>query len=108
MRGKIPHIVQYQGSKRKLASQILQYVPEKFSRLIEPFSGVAAVSIAATSENRAERYIVNDINAPLIGMLREAIEEPEQLIDEYNKLIEISGEESAQETIKRILRDHLH
>ena len=86
MRGKIPHIVQYQGSKRKLASQILQYVPEKFSRLIEPFSGVAAVSIAAASENRAERYIVNDINAPLIGMLREAIEEPEQLIDEYTKV----------------------
>ena len=32
----------------------------------------------------------------------------ESEIDEYNKLIEISGEESAQETIKRILRDHLH
>jgi len=30
MREKIPHIVQYQGSKRILAPQILQYMPNKF------------------------------------------------------------------------------
>ena len=46
MNGKIPHIVQYQGSKRVLAPQILQYMPERFNRLIEPFSGMAAISIA--------------------------------------------------------------
>lgn len=42
MNGKVPHIVQYQGSKRILAPQILQYMPNRFNRLIEPFSGMAA------------------------------------------------------------------
>ena len=46
MNGRIPHIVQYQGSKRILAPQILKYMPTKFGRLIEPFSGMAAISVA--------------------------------------------------------------
>ena len=41
----VPHLVQYQGSKRLLAPQILQFMPQKFSRLIEPFAGMEAVSI---------------------------------------------------------------
>lgn len=86
MNGKVPHIVQYQGSKRKLASQILQYMPEKFDRLIEPFSGMAAISIATALEGRAESYVINDLNAPLVNMLKEAIEHPEQLINEYRKV----------------------
>ncbi len=86
MNGKIPHIVQYQGSKRKLAPQILRYMPKKFSRLIEPFSGMAAISIAAAMAHRSDAYIINDLNKPLINILQEAIETPNQLICEYKKL----------------------
>ena len=60
-----PHIVQYQGSKRKLAPQILNYLPRRFNRFIEPFAGMAAMSIAVASENRCNRFIINDINANL-------------------------------------------
>ena len=81
-----PHIVQYQGSKRNLASQILPYFPKKFNRLIEPFAGMAAITIATAQQKRAEEYIVNDINAPLIGLLKSAIEKPELLAANYNKL----------------------
>lgn len=84
MRGKIPHIVQYQGSKRMLASQILQYMPNKFDRLLEPFSGMAAISIAVAHDNRTDAYVINDINAPLIRMLQEAVEHPQDLIDSYS------------------------
>lgn len=84
MNGKIPHIVQYQGSKRILAPQILQYMPPKFHRLIEPFSGLAAISIAAAYENRADQFYINDLNAPLVSMLREAVEYPQRLIEEYS------------------------
>jgi len=35
MNGETPHMVQYQGSERLLAPQILQYMPVKFNRLIE-------------------------------------------------------------------------
>ncbi len=86
MNGKTPHIVQYQGSKRKLAPQILQYMPKKFNRLIEPFSGMAAITIAAAMENRANSYIINDLNKPLIDILKEAVERPEKLVDEYRKV----------------------
>ena len=83
MNGKVPHIVQYQGSKRKLAPQILQYMPMKFNRLVEPFSGMAAVTIATAYENRANSYLVNDLNAPLVNLLKEAVENPSLLLKEY-------------------------
>lgn len=88
MNGKAPHIVQYQGSKRKLAPQILQYMPRKFDRLIEPFSGMAAISIAAAMERRADAYVINDLNRPLVGILEEAIENPAQLAEEYRSVWE--------------------
>ena len=83
MNGRIPHIVQYQGSKRILAPQILQYMPRKFNRLLEPFSGMAAVSIAVAVEKRAERYIINDLNEPIVKLLKSAIETPDKLIENY-------------------------
>lgn len=86
MRGKLPHIVQYQGSKRILAPQILQYMPSTFNRLLEPFSGMAAISIATAHNNKTSSYIINDINAPLIKILEEAIETPQRLINNYAKL----------------------
>ncbi|NMA21114.1 MAG: DNA adenine methylase [Lentisphaerae bacterium] len=79
----MPHLVQYQGSKRILAPQILQYMPKKFNRLIEPFSGMAAISIAAAYENRTDCFYINDLNAPLVNMLQEAVEHPQRLIEEY-------------------------
>lgn len=86
MNGKIPHIVQYQGSKRKLAPQILQYMPERFERLIEPFSGMAAITIAVAAEHRAEAYVVNDLNAPLIRLVEEAVRNPAELLQEYTSV----------------------
>lgn len=79
----MPHLVQYQGSKRILAPQILQYMPKKFNRLIEPFSGMASISIAAAYENRTDCFYINDLNAPLVNMLQEAVEHPQRLIEEY-------------------------
>ena len=86
MNTKTPHIVQYQGSKRLLAPQILNYMPLNFSRLIEPFAGMAAITIAVSRQHRAEEYIINDLNKPLVDVLRLAIEEPDILVDEYSQL----------------------
>ncbi|HBB31201.1 MAG TPA: hypothetical protein DDZ80_05770 [Cyanobacteria bacterium UBA8803] len=41
----LPHPIQYQGSKRNLASNILRFLPNRVERLVEPFAGTAAVSI---------------------------------------------------------------
>jgi len=86
MNGRIPHIVQYQGSKRILAPQILQYMPRKFNRLIEPFAGMAAITVAAAMEKRAEQYYVNDINEPVIRLLQTAVDAPADLIKNYAKI----------------------
>jgi len=83
MNGKIPHIVQYQGSKRLLAPQILSYMPQNFNRLVEPFAGMAAVSVAAAQEYKADKYVINDINEPIIKILHAAVEEPNELIERY-------------------------
>lgn len=86
MNGKIPHIVQYQGSKRLLASQILAFMPNKFNRLVEPFAGMAAVSIAAAREYKADNYVVNDVNKPVVSILKTAVEEPDKLISQYTDI----------------------
>lgn len=86
MNGTTPHIVQYQGSKRNLAPQILRYIPQKFNRLIEPFAGMAAITIAVSSQNRADRNLLNDLNKPLVNILEESITNPQRLIDNYTKV----------------------
>ncbi len=84
----VPHIVQYQGSKRNLAPLILQYMPRKFNRLIEPFAGMAAITMAVAKQHRADKYFLNDLNEPLVAILREAIETPDVLLAEYAKIWE--------------------
>ena len=99
MNRKVPHMVQYQGSKRLLAPQILQYMPTKFNRLIEPFAGMAAISIATAYEKRTEKFHINDINAPLVSLLKEAINNPRQLINDYSVVWEeqfLFGEDHIQ------------
>lgn len=86
MKGTVPHIVQYQGSKRILAPQILQYMPRRFSRLVEPFAGMAAITIANAVQGRADEYVVNDLNKPLVEVLRSAIETPDELVSEYARV----------------------
>lgn len=83
---KIPHLVQYQGSKRNLASVILQSFPARVKRLIEPFAGTAAISIACATKNIAEKFIINDINYPLIKLLEMVVNQPEEISNFYAKI----------------------
>ena len=86
MNGVAPHIVQYQGSKRMLAPQILRYMPRRFERLVEPFAGMAAITIAVARQERAEKYVINDLNKPLVGVLQSAIETPTKLVSDYTNV----------------------
>jgi DNA adenine methylase len=82
----IPHPIQYQGSKRALASTILKYFPKNIDRLIEPFAGSAAISIAAAARGIAKRHVINDINKPLAELLRLIVEQPIELASFYEEL----------------------
>ena len=80
---KAPHLVQYQGSKRIIAPEIIKFFPDKIDRLVEPFSGTCAMSILVAVENRCDNFWLNDINEPLIRMMEECVNNPEKLVSEY-------------------------
>ncbi len=80
---KVPHPVQYQGSKRGLAPLILRYLPAEIPRLVEPFAGTGAVSIACAARARAKRYWLNELNKPLAQLLILMINEPDKLARGY-------------------------
>jgi DNA adenine methylase len=88
----VPHLFQYQGSKRKLAKEILKFLPNHVFRIVEPFAGTGAISLAASASGKAERFWLNDINEPLINLVKLAVENPLQLSESYKK-IWISQEE---------------
>ncbi len=79
-----PHTIPYQGSKRNLAHYILRFFPAHFNRLIEPFAGSAAISIAAAHYTRANQFILNDINKPLVHLLEMIISNPESIVQAYS------------------------
>ena len=83
MKQVVPHIVQYQGSKRILAPQILRYMPKRFNRMVEPFAGSAAMTIAAAAEGRAESYVVNDLNGPLVGLIEAVVSDAVGFLRDY-------------------------
>jgi DNA adenine methylase len=83
---QVPHPIPYQGSKRNLASVILSFAPEKVGRLVEPFAGSAAVSLAASLSQQASRFWVNDAHSALVDLWREIIDRPEQLARRYHEL----------------------
>lgn len=82
----LPQPFQYQGSKRALASLILRYLPERVTRLVEPFCGSAAVSIAAAARGRATEFWLNDQNKPLAELLALMINNPVELAKSYEEL----------------------
>lgn len=85
-KGLVPHPLPYQGSKRGIAWAILKCFPKKSRRLIEPFAGSAAVSLAAAYHRRVSTYLINDANAPLMALWKEIIENPEDISAKYRKL----------------------
>lgn len=84
----MPQPIPYQGSKRIIAPKILEYFPRKVRRLVEPFAGSAAVSVAVAAQGRASRFWMNDANDPLIGLWREIVNRPDALADAYADLWE--------------------
>ncbi len=82
-----PHVLPYQGSKRKLAPQILAALEgRRFERMIEPFCGSAAMTLAAAHVNVAERYRLGDSCGPIAALWTSVIADPQALADGYEAL----------------------
>lgn len=83
---KLPHPIPYQGSKRNLADQILRMFPDHFDNLIEPFAGSAAITIASAYYFKANNFIINDINQPLINLWDTIINDPKSMVKSYHDI----------------------
>jgi DNA adenine methylase len=82
----VPHPIPYQGSKRGIAPFIITHFPPGIDRLIEPFAGSAAVSLAAAYHAKTHRFILNDINKALMQLWDVIINRPQEIADEYERL----------------------
>ena len=83
---RVAQPIPYQGSKRIIAPLILEKIPAHVSRIVEPFAGSAALSIAAAINNQASKFWLNDAHEPLMTLWNKIIFEPEPLAKEYTKL----------------------
>jgi DNA adenine methylase len=92
----VPQPFQYQGSKRALAPLILQYLPVITTRLVEPFCGSAALSIATAARGRAKEFWLNDFNAPLAQLLSLIINSPKKLGKSYKELWRADHEDAME------------
>ena len=60
--------------------------PDKFEKLIEPFAGSAAITIASAYYFKANRFIINDINQPLINLWDTIINAPKEMVKYYHDI----------------------
>jgi DNA adenine methylase len=82
----VPQPFPYQGSKRQLARQIVACIPSDTGRLIEPFAGSAAVTLATAHLGQARRFVLNDAHEPLMRLWQKIVHKPEELANEYESL----------------------
>lgn len=78
-----PHVIPYQGSKRKLAEEILEYADFPINVLYEPFAGSAAITLAAANRGMAKQFVIADKLEPLAELWTLIIEQPDYLIRRY-------------------------
>ena len=57
-----------------------------FTRLVEPFAGSAAVTLAAAANSRFQSYVIADVLKPLAEIWQSIVADPIALADEYESL----------------------
>jgi DNA adenine methylase len=82
----MPHPLPYQGSKRKLAPFIAQYVPPNIGTMFEPFCGSAAFTLYAAENNLASHFVIGDSCAPIVDLWKLIINDPQYTAEEYGRV----------------------
>ena len=83
----IPHVIPYQGSKRKLAPHILNYIQHEVKGTVyEPFAGSAAITLAAAESEIGSNYVIGDKFSPLIDLWELIIDKPDYVAEKYSKI----------------------
>ena len=82
----IPHPIPYQGSKRKLAPAIGEYLPDHLDTFYEPFAGSAAMTIYAAYHRVADKFVIADSLEPMVNLLNAIVNSPEDTAAKYSEL----------------------
>lgn len=85
-RPPVPHPIPYQGSKRRLAGRIVALLPGRIATFHEPFAGSAAMTLAVASRGLAERHVLGDSLAPLVGIWRSILDAPAAFAGRYRAI----------------------
>lgn len=80
--------VKWTGSKRTQATEIIKYFPKNIHTYYEPFVGGGSVmfSLLHHPEIEIKHIVCRDINEDLINMWVSIMDEPERLLDEYERM----------------------
>ena len=78
----IAPFVKWAGGKRQLIPQIRERMPKQFNNYYEPFVGGGAVIFELLPENA----VINDINRALINAYQMICENPQEFLQEINRL----------------------
>lgn len=82
-----PHPIPYQGSKRKIALDILAVASSiSVTTLYEPFAGSAAITLASARIGLAKNHHINDSLAPLMGLWSLILNDPFELAYQYESI----------------------
>jgi DNA adenine methylase len=83
---RLPHPLPYQGSKRRLARLIGEFVPRTIGTWYEPFAGSAAMTLWAAHRGIAKRYVIADSLEPIANLWRDLIAHPDKIADRYEQI----------------------
>ena len=87
LRFPVPHPIPYQGSKRRLAMAILSHMERgRYTRLVEPFAGSAAITLAAAKHHLFPSFLIGDRLDPLVQLWRLVVASADIVADGYEKL----------------------
>lgn len=86
MINKIPHVLPYQGSKRKIAADIIKHIQFQVHTLYEPFAGSAAITLAASAQQIAEHYVISDKLQSISDLWSFVINNPIEAADKYEQI----------------------
>ncbi len=96
----VPHVIPYQGSKRKLAETILSYMEFAIETLYEPFVGSGAITLATAVEGKAKGFVIGDKLDALAELWKIIVENPDKLAEDYSHLWNSQLEDPAKYFLK--------
>ena len=90
-------LIKWTGSKRHLATEIIQHFPEKIKVFYEPFIGSAQITYnLIKAGKKVDKFVCSDVNVSLIDFYKMLLSDRSSIIHEYtNRWTEYNSKDEA-------------